>query len=95
MMREIEEWAEKYHNITKKALEKVSIKKNLSGQDAENAGKLLSMANDYFNDACYFEKQGKFVLAIAAFSYAHAWIDAGVKIGLFDGKNDSKLFTLP
>jgi hypothetical protein len=35
------------------------------------------------------------VRAFGAINYAHAWIDAGVKIGLLDGHGDDVLFTLP
>ena len=38
---------------------------------------------------------GTFVRAFGAINYAHAWIDAGVKIGWLDGHEDDVLFTLP
>ncbi|MBS3057208.1 MAG: DUF357 domain-containing protein, partial [Candidatus Diapherotrites archaeon] len=33
--------------------------------------------------------------ALAAFSYAHAWLDAGVRAKLLDARGDDNLFTLP
>ena len=56
---------------------------------------MLKMADDYYSDAKYFADQGDYVRAFGAINYAHAWIDAGVKIGLLDGHGDDVLFTLP
>ena len=56
---------------------------------------LLSMADDYSNDAQYFLDQGDLIRAFGAINYAHAWIDAGVKLRLLDGHGDDVLFTLP
>ena len=38
---------------------------------------------------------GNLIDAFGAINYAHAWIDAAVKIGLLDGHDDDSLFTLP
>ena len=54
----------------------------------------FDMAERYFNDAKYFlEKKEDMVLAFAALNYAHGWLDAGARIGLFK-VNDSRLFTV-
>jgi hypothetical protein len=53
------------------------------------------MADDYASDAQYFLKQGDLIRAFGAINYAHAWIDAGVKLRLLDGHGDDVLFTLP
>jgi uncharacterized protein len=59
------------------------------------ADDFLDMARRYFADAEHFEKKGDFLLALPAYSYAHAWLDAGVRAGLFDAQGDDRLFTLP
>ena len=56
---------------------------------------MLRMADDYASDAKHFLKTGDLVRAFGAINYAHAWIDAGVKIGWLDGHGDDVLFTLP
>ena len=38
---------------------------------------------------------GARLLALPAYSYAHAWLDAGVRAGLLDAQGDDRLFTLP
>ncbi|HLC79133.1 MAG TPA: DUF357 domain-containing protein [archaeon] len=85
----------KYRELTKKALEKAHPFPSQGEKELAIAKKLLEMANSYFSDAQYFEKEAKPLTALAAYSYAHAWIDAGVRIGVLDGKGDDKLFTLP
>ena len=56
---------------------------------------MMRMADDYASDAAHFLSIGDYVRAFGAINYAHAWIDAGVKIGLLDGHGDDVLFTLP
>ena len=93
--REIKEKIRKYKKITEQALEIVSIKKGLSEKEKRGAREVIEMAKNYFSDAKHFEEQGGLVLALAAFSYSHAWLDAGVRLKLLDGRNNSRLFTLP
>jgi len=85
---------EKYEKITRNALEKIEIKKELTKKEQIIANRFMEMAKNYYADAKYFQKQGKILTAIAAFSYAHAWLDAGIRAELFDGKEDDKLFTI-
>jgi len=89
MSEDIETKLAKYKELTQKALEKVEL------IDQEKGKELLEMAKNYFSDGQHFEKEGKKLTALAAYSYAHAWIDAGVKLGLLDGKGDDQLFVLP
>jgi len=89
MSENLEEKVAKYRALTQKALEKVGL------VDKEKGSELLEMAQNYYNDAQHFEKEGKLLTALAAYSYAHAWIDAGVRLGLLDGKGDNELFVLP
>jgi hypothetical protein len=53
------------------------------------------MADDYSSDAKHFLDIGDRVRAFGAINYAHAWIDAAVKLRLLDGHDDDVLFTLP
>lgn len=94
-LSELQKKVEKYRALTKKALEKVEILKGLSEKDRKTAQAFLEMARNYFSDAKYFEEKKDLLTALAAYSYAHAWLDAGVKAGLFDHKGDGRLFVLP
>ena len=83
-----------YHKLTKKALDKVKIEKNLTKKDQKTANIYLDMAKNYYSDSIYFKKQNDYVNSFAAVNYAHAWLDAGAIIGLFDVERDNILFTV-
>ena len=85
----------KYKQLTKEALAKIGLKKGLSKKDQKTAHDYLLMCRNYFSDAAHFEKKRDYANALAALSYAHAWLDAGVRAKLFDPKGDSRLFALP
>ena len=84
-----------YETLTAAALKKIKIQSKLSKKNRQTATDFLEMAQNYFSDAKYFKKQGELLIALAAFSYAHAWLDAGVRIGVLDAQNDGRLFVLP
>ena len=79
----------KYFSITQEAYD--VAKKNIG--DKEKAKEFLDMVFRYIEDAKYFEKKGDLVTAFAALNYAHGWLDAGARIGIFKVK-DSRLFTV-
>jgi hypothetical protein len=54
---------------------------------------MLGMARAYHSDAQHFLTSGQGDDAFAAVNYAHGWLDAGVRLGLLDGKGDWRLFT--
>ena len=83
-----------YLSITEKARDKATPLASTPEQKLM-LKTLLSMADDYAHDAQYFLKQGDLIRAFGAINYAHAWIDAGVKLRLLDGHDDDVLFTLP
>ncbi len=92
--KKLEAKVEKYEKLTTKALKEIKLKKGLDTKDKTIAEDFLSMAKNYFNDAKYFKEQKNFLTALAAFSYAHAWLDAGVRAKVFEATDD-QLFTLP
>jgi hypothetical protein len=55
---------------------------------------VLAMARAYLSDAEHFLASGDRDRALAAVSYAHGWLDAGVRLGLLDGGGDASRFTL-
>jgi len=84
-----------YLSLTKKARAKATPCVSSGSDEAKKLDIMLSMADDYASDAEYFRQQGDYVRAFGAINYAHAWIDAGVKLGWLDGHGDDVLFTLP
>jgi uncharacterized protein len=84
---------EKYFSVTFEALEMVKSHE-MDIDRLEQANDFLSMAENYFSDAKHFyEKKHDYVLAFAALNYAHGWLDAGARSGLFKVHN-SRLFTV-
>ena len=82
----------KYFSITEEALNMARDK--LDSSRLEQAEDFFDMAERYFKDAQHFFKEKEdAVLAFAALNYAHGWLDAGARIGLFK-VNDSRLFTV-
>lgn len=81
----------KYFKITSSAFK--IVKGNvIKGKDKE-AKEIIDMVSNYLSDARHFEKKGDFVNCFAALNYSHGWLDSGVRLGVFDVK-DNKLFTI-
>jgi hypothetical protein len=81
----------KYFEITGKAL--VKAKKAISKKRQKDADNILDMAQRYYDDAGWFEKKDDYVDAFACLNYAHGWLDAGARLGIFNVK-DTKLFVV-
>jgi hypothetical protein len=86
---------ESYLDITRRARAKATPNVVEGSTEATHLAVMLRMADDYASDAHHFLTVGDLVRAFGAINYAHAWIDAGVKIGWLDGHGDDVLFTLP
>ncbi len=83
---------EKYFSVTEKALD--MAKDAFDTQREEIAADFFDMAQRYVNDAHFFvDDKNDMVLAFAALNYAHGWLDAGARIGVFQ-VSDSTLFTV-
>jgi len=86
---------EKYFDVSNKAykLAKASDCRFTDKKMLEARKDFLDMIERYISDAKHFEKKGEIVTAFAALNYAHGWLDAGARLGLFD-VHDSQLFTV-
>ena len=82
---------EKYFNLTQTALKEV--KKNIIKGKENYAKEIIEMVENYLSDAKHFETKQDFVNAFAALNYAHGWLDSGVRLDIFNVKDD-KLFTV-
>lgn len=89
MGREItDEKLQKYFKITEEALERFEIAVHEKSLLMSVARDFLTMARSYFEDAKYYYEKGDYVTAFAALNYAHGFIDAGVRLGVFKGEDD-------
>jgi len=97
-MREItKEKLDKYFDVTGRAIKKVKLVNDLELDSTETkkfAEDFLDMAFRYYRDAQHFASKGDVVNAFACLNYAHGWLDAGARLGLFDVGRDNKLFTV-
>ena len=83
----------KYFTITKEAFHVAQHSENRHKNFEAEKKDFLDMIERYIKDAEHFEKEGEKVNAFAALNYAHGWLDAGARLGLFD-VHDSRLFTV-
>jgi len=83
----------KYFQITEKALKKAKKSKQKVSLEALKKARedFLDMIERYVADAKHFHKKGEDVNAFAALNYAHGFLDAGARLGIFD-VHDTKLF---
>jgi uncharacterized protein len=85
---------ERYLRVTREAIARVrpgTPERSFLRGGSED---VLAMATAYLADAEHFSSTGDRDRALAAVSYAHGWLDAGVRLGLLDGGGDADRFTL-
>ncbi|WP_010917554.1 DUF357 domain-containing protein [Thermoplasma volcanium] len=83
-----------YIEVEEAALSKLSIavpERSFLRKFAEDSFKMIK---SYFEDAKFFYAKGDIINAFASLNYSYGWIDSGVRLGIFDGMRDQKLFTL-
>lgn len=85
---------EKDIRLTEQALAKLAIAQPNPSHLRKIAEDFLAMARAYTEDAKHFRDAGELEKALANINYAHGWLDAGARIGLFDVGGDGELFTL-
>lgn len=94
MPADLEEKTDRYGELLAEALEAATVAPPSGTPMAEAATECREMASSYLEDGRHFREDGDLVNALAAFSYGHAWLDAGARVGLFDVPTDGHLFTV-
>jgi len=84
----------RYLALTRKGLKKAKIASPERSHYRKVAEDFYGMAEAYYKDAVAFYEKGELVNAFACVNYAHGWLDAGARLGLFDVGGDDRLFTL-
>lgn len=85
---------EKYQKLTERALKEIKMEKGINEKEKKIAEDFLQMAKNYLTDGKYHAEKGELLVALASYSYAHAWLDAGVRARILHAEDD-QLFTLP
>ncbi|UCH89963.1 MAG: DUF357 domain-containing protein [Thermoplasmata archaeon] len=91
---ELKKLVEKDLGLTARALDTLSVIAPERSYIRKIAEDFLNMATSYYEDAKHFRDEGELLRALAAVNYAHAWLDAGARLGLFDVEGNDQLFTL-
>ena len=93
-MADIEEKTDRYEQLLDEALTAAEIAPPTGSPLADAAADCEEMARSYLEDGRHFRENDDLVNALAAFSYGHAWLDAGARVGLLDVPRDGHLFTV-
>jgi hypothetical protein len=93
MPADLHEKTDRYHDLLAEAVDAVEVCAPEDTPMGEAALECLEMATSYLDDGEHFRANDDPVNALAAFSYGHAWLDAGARIGLFDVPREGHLFT--
>ncbi|MFB6282714.1 MAG: DUF357 domain-containing protein [Halobacteria archaeon] len=75
----LREKTKKYERMLSEAVEHTEIKTK-----DENAEEFRVMAESYLSDGRHFKNEDDYVNALAAFSYGHAWLDAGMRMDFYE-----------
>jgi hypothetical protein len=94
MAADLDEKTDRYEGLLADALDAADPVPPADSPLGEAAAEYLEMAESYLADGRHFRAQDDPVNALAAFSYGHAWLDAGARIGLFDVPESGHLFTV-
>ena len=93
-MADIEEKTDRYEGLLAEALDEATVTSPAETPLASAAADCEEMAQSYLEDGRHFRDEGDLVNALAAFSYGHAWLDAGARVGLLDVPREGHLFTV-
>jgi hypothetical protein len=94
MPADIEEKTDRYEGLLAEAVDVAEIAPPEGTPNHDAALECAEMAESYLDDGRHFRDEDDLVNALASFSYGHAWLDAGARIGLFDIPSEGHLFTV-
>ena len=90
----LDEKVNRYEQLLADAVAAASIAPPAGSPLADGAEDCLRMARSYLEDGRHFRAEEDPVNALAAFSYGHAWLDAGARLGIFAVPSEGHLFTI-
>lgn len=93
-MADITEKTERYEQLLDEALSAATVAPPTGTPLASGAEDCLEMARSYLEDGRHFREEDDLVNALASFSYGHAWLDAGARLGALDVPREGHLFTV-
>ena len=94
MPAKLEEKTDRYEALLAEAIAEAGVAVPEGTPLRETAEEYREMAVSYLEDGRHFRESGDPVNALAAFSYGHAWLDAGARLGVFEVAAEGDLFTV-
>ena len=94
MPAELHEKTDRYERLLSEALDAASVAPPEGTPLYETAVEFEEMASSYLADGRHFRDEDDWVNALASFSYGHAWLDAGARLGVFVVPEEGHLFTV-
>lgn len=83
MAADLTEKVTRYQRLLRAALDDVKKTAPEGTHMDRVAADYLNMARCYYDDGSHFIADNDPVNALVCFSYGHAWLDAGVRLGVF------------
>ncbi len=93
MPADLNEKVNRYESLLRQALEKAEFAPIKDSHMYAVANDFHTMARSYYEDGIHFVHHEDPVNALICFSYGHAWLDAGARLGVFL-VDDDILFTI-
>jgi hypothetical protein len=93
-MTDLAEKTDQYEELLAEAVDAAEVAPPPETPLYEAAADCTEMARSYLEDGRHFREEDDLVNALAAFSYGHAWLDAGARVGLLDVPREGHLFTI-
>ncbi|HJH31504.1 MAG TPA: DUF357 domain-containing protein [Methanosarcinaceae archaeon] len=93
MAADLNEKIERYERLLSEALGKAELAPIKRSHMYTVAIDYHRMARSYYKDGVHFMENEDPVNALVCFSYGHAWLDAGARLGVFN-VDDDVLFTI-
>jgi len=93
-MADLESKTDRYEKLLAEAVDAAEESPPEGTPLAEAAADCTEMARSYLEDGRHFRAENDPANALAAFSYGHAWLDAGARVGLLDVPREGHLFTV-
>ncbi len=93
MTADLEEKTDRYEAMLTAALDSIEGAVALESPLGEFAAGCHEMATSYLEDGRHFRAGNDPVNALVAFSYGYGWLDAAVRLGVFEIEDRPELFT--
>ena len=93
MTADLEEKTDRYEAMLTAALDSTGGAVAPESPLGEFAAECREMATSYLEDGRHFRTENDPVNALVAFSYGYGWLDAAVRLGVFEIDDRPELFT--